>query len=120
MKAGKNVKGFCMVVNNISFSGNYAKTKNGNYYKKKNTGKRIGTMVGLAGGVTLAALPTSQVGALRIASQLFPKAPMKMFATTYGLLGAGVLAMTLACRALGSIPDHAINKKRMKKADHNA
>ncbi len=109
-----------MVVNNISFNGSYAKTPNGNYYKKKNTGKRIGTMLGLAGGVSLAAIPSTQITALGISAQIFKQSPMKMFASTYGILGAGILAVTLIGRALGAIPDHAINKKRIAKADHIA
>ena len=109
-----------MIVNNISFSGSYAKTPHGNYYKKKNTGIRIGTMLGLAGGVGLAAMPTVQLGALGISAQIFPKSPMKMFASTYGIIGAGILGIALIGRALGSIPDHAINRKRISKADHIA
>lgn len=115
-----SVKGVIMSVNNVSFSGSYAKTPNGNYYKKKNTGKRIGTMLGIAAGVGLATLPTCQVGAMSVGLKLFPKNPMKMFATTYGVLGAGIVAVSLICRALGAIPDRVANKKRIAKADHIA
>lgn len=116
----KSVKGALMSVNNVSFSGSYAKTPNGNYYKKNNTGKRIATLAGLAGGVALAATPFAQLKAMSWASKLYPAKPMKMFAATYGILGAGVALVTLLCRAIGAIPDKAVNKKRIAKADHVA
>lgn len=109
-----------MEVQSISFGANYAKTPNGNYYKKKNTGKRIATMAGIAGGVALSTIPACQVGAMTCATKLFPKSPMKMFAATYGILGLGITAVALACRAIGAIPDNIVNKKRIAKADHVA
>lgn len=118
--AAKHIGRICMAVDKISFSASYAKTENGNYYKKKKTGKRIGTMVGLAAGVGIAALPTSQFLALGAASRMFPKSPGKMFAATYGILGAGIICIAGLFRALGGIPDNIINKKRRTKADHIA
>jgi len=106
-----------MTVQNVSFNG-IEMTRNGNLYKKKNTGKRIGTMVGLATGVTLAALPQTRLGIFALSARLFPKDPIKMVGSTFGLLLAGVAGITLAFRTLGSIPDGIINKKRIKKADH--
>lgn len=109
-----------MEVSRVSFGAKYSKTPNGNYYKKKNTGKHIGTMVGLAGGITLAALPPAQLLSLSAAGKLFPKSMGKQLGATYGFLLAGVTAFTLLCRGLGSIPDSAINKKRISKADNIA
>ena len=39
-----------MEVSSVSFAGRLAQTKKGNTYEKTNTGKRIGTVVGLLGG----------------------------------------------------------------------
>ena len=72
-----------MEVSSVSFGAKYSKTPNGNYYKKKNTGKHIGTMVGLAGGITLAALPPAQLLSLSAAGKLFPKSMGKQLGATY-------------------------------------
>lgn len=109
-----------MAIESISFCGKYSKTPNGNYYKKKNTGKKIGTMVGIATGVGLAALPQTQIMAMGVAAKMFPKSPMKMFGATYGIIIAGITAVSLAFRGLGAIPDGAVNKRRIAKADHVA
>ena len=58
--------------------------------------------------------------ALGAASRMFPKSPGKMFAATYGILGAGIICIAGLFRALGGIPDNIINKKRRTKADHIA
>ena len=109
-----------MAIESVSFSGKYSKTPNGSYYKKKNTGKKIGTMVGIATGVGLSALPQSQIMAMGLAAKMFPKNPMKMFGATYGILIAGITAISLAFRGLGAIPDSAVNKRRIARADHIA
>jgi len=106
-------------VDNVSFGAKYSKTKNGNYYKKKNTGKRLGTMVGVAGGVCLSVLPHVQLGAYSAGISLCPKSPLKATAAANGIILAGIAAITLLCRAIGSIPDNIINKKRIAKADSN-
>lgn len=109
-----------MDVRQVSFCASYSKTPNGNYYKKKNTGKRIATMAGIAGGVALTTIPTVQSLAMKLAARIFPKNSMKMFAATYGILGLGITAVALATRAIGAIPDNVANKKRIAKADHIA
>ena len=107
-------------VDNVSFGAKYTKTKNGNYYKKKNTGKRLGTMVGIAGGVCISVLPKVQLGALSAGISLCPKSPLKAVVATNGIILAGITALALVCRAIGNIPDSIINKKRIAKADNNA
>ena len=106
-------------VDSVSFGAKYSKTKNGNYYKKKNTGKRIGTMVGIAGGVGLSIIPQVQLGAYYAGMTLFPKNPLKATAAAHGLIIAGITAVTLLFRSLGGIPDGFINRKRINKADNN-
>lgn len=102
-----------MVVNSISFTG-LKQTKKGNFYEKKNTGKRIGTTVGLVGGALLSQHPTAQIGAIATSAEMALK---KLPLHPSIILGAGILAVTLLCRALGAIPDAIINKKRKAKAD---
>ena len=106
-------------VDRISFEAKYTKTKNGNYYKKKNTGKRIGTMLGVTGGLCLCALPKSQLVACAAGFSMFPKSPLKAMVAVNGILVAVITAFTLLCRAIGCIPDSVINKKRIAKADNN-
>ena len=109
-----------MLVNKVSFGASYEQTPNGNYYKKKNLGKRIGTMVGLTAGICTAATPEAQLLALSLASRIFPKNPGKMILSQAGIIIAGITGITMAVRALGGIPDSIINHKRIKKADHIA
>jgi len=110
----KKQKGKSMVVNNVSFTG-LKQTKNGNIYEKKNTSKRIGTVVGLAGGVAAATLSPQVISNSIIASIKLLQKGLPIGPKT--ILGAGILATTLLGRGLGSIPDFFINKKRKAKAD---
>ncbi len=105
-----------MEVNSVSFTG-LKQTKKGNLYEKKNTGKRIGTAVGLIGGAALSQHPTAQIGAIATSAELALK---KLPIHPSIILGAGVLAVTLLLRGLGAIPDHFVNKKRIAKADKMA
>ncbi|MCM1338417.1 MAG: hypothetical protein NC191_01960 [Muribaculaceae bacterium] len=104
------------MVNNVSFTG-LKQTKNGNIYQKKNTGKRIGTAVGLIGGYALSQHPSVQFKAIEKSAEL---ALTKLPLHSSVLLGAGVLAITLLCRGLGSIPDFFINRHRKAQADKKA
>ena len=104
-----------MEVSSVSFAGRLAQTKKGNTYEKTNTGKRIGTVVGLAGGGIAARTDIVQFCSAVTASRFLKGG--KAVAATYGILGAIVAAATLAGRALGTIPDTIINSKRKAQAD---
>ncbi len=105
-----------MVVNNVSFTG-LKQTKKGNLYEKKNTGKRIGTAVGLIGGTALSLHPSAQIGSALASAEL---AARKLPVHPSIILCAGILAVTLLLRGLGAIPDYFANKKRIAKADKMA
>ena len=105
-----------MEVSSVSFAGRLAQTKKGNTYEKTNTGKRIGTAAGLIGGTVVASTGFAQLWAA-LAGARTAKAN-KAVAATYGILAAGVAAITLIGRGLGSIPDAIINHTRKAKADN--
>ena len=107
-------------VSSINFCGEYSKTKNGNYYKKKNTGKHIGTTAGLLSGIGLSFLPEIKLFTYATALRMFPESLIKSTIAAKGITLTGITAITLLFRGLGAIPDNIINKKRKAKADHIA
>lgn len=103
-----------MEVNNVSFTG-LRQTKNGNVYKKKNTAKRIGTVVGLAGGVAAAIHPEMQGRAVVASLDMLRKYAVGL--SPAAIIGGVVIGATLLGRGIGSFFDHFANKKRKAKAD---
>ena len=107
-----------MEVSSVSFAGRLAQTKKGNTYEKTNTGKRIGTVVGLAGGGAAACTGVVQFCSALTASKFLKGG--KAVAATYGILAAVAAAGALIGRGLGAIPDAIINHSRKEKADNKA
>ncbi len=105
-----------MEVSSVSFAGRLAQTKKGNTYEKTNTGKRIGTVVGLLGGGAFTASGLGALTAALLASRVAKG--NKIIAATYGIMAAFVAAATLIGRGLGAIPDAIINHSRKSKADN--
>ncbi len=109
-------------VNNVSFTGT-AVTKKGNIYNNCKTGRRVGTVTGLLLGAGVASSQLGGLSALAAAGKIVEKLPKlnPYFVPIAGaIIALGVVATTLAGRALGALPDALVNRGRKKEADSRA